>query len=481
MMQALNPIDCASFYAERDHRTNLALQQPPFPVPLAVSISPEWAATLNGQLALYWLASLISRMGQRYNRLMVFLPQELADLRCLIVGFPTTLADAMLNHLQASDPCGGYQLVTELSDDIFLISVGKLQRTSQHIVIEPHGWSAMITTSDISTAVPDPPNWLNPIGSALAASLGASEVYFQFNQQNLLGRQSQLPLWISAKHCAVTSSEADARNWDDDIPLPDDIDIGRWLVVGAGALGGNVLAILGTARESLRGSIDIVDPDVVDLSNLNRLVESLAAHVQVLKKVNLGTFSLRESKVKVRPHDASYEYLRKNNKLAVEDFDLVITGVDQMATRAFVQSDWPRFLVDGGTRGYSWRVSTVVNSDSTACLGCLAGKSQRHYSDLASPLGCAVGLADQPTVIVTPMDSYGFVSFFASAFMVARAIEKCLPNGPATRLGFSTEAVALNLKNLQYKQQQASESCLCMCTDPVVRQYREEKFSEHKI
>jgi hypothetical protein len=480
-MQVLNPIDCASFYAERDHRTNLALQQPPFPVPLAVSISPEWAGTPNGQLALYWLASLISRMGQRYNQLMVFLPKEIADLRCLIAGFPSTLADAILNHLQACDPCGGYQLVKELTDDIPLISVGKLQRTGQHIVIEPHGWSAMITTSDISTESTDPPKWLNPIGAALAASLGATEVYFQFNQQNLVGRQSQLPLWISARHCAVTSSEDDARNWNDDIPFPDEVDIGRWLVVGAGALGGNALAILAAARESLKGTIGIVDPDIVELSNLNRLVESLAAHVQVQKKVNLGAFSFRESKVEVRPRDAAYEFLRKSNKLVVEDFDLVITGVDQMATRAFVQSDWPRFVVDGGTRGYSWRVSTIVNSNDSACLGCLAGKSQRHYGDLASPLGCAVGLADQQTAIATPMDSYGFVSFFASAFMVARAIEKCLPNFPAEDLSFTTEALALNLRNLLHKQEKPSQSCLCMCSDPVVRQYREEKFGEHKL
>jgi ThiF family len=477
-MQVLNPIDCASFYAERDHRTNLALQQPPFPVPLAVSISPEWAATPNGQLALYWLSSLISRMGQRYNQLMVFLPKEIAGLRCLIAGFPSTLADAILNHLQASDPCGGYQLVTELSDDIPLISVGKLQRRHQHIVIEPHGWSAMITTSDTSTASSDPHEWLNPIGAALAASLGATEVYFQFNHQNLVGRQSQVPLWISARHCAVTTSEDEATNWDDDIPFPDEIDIGRWLVVGAGALGGNALAIIGMARESLKGSIDIVDPDAVELSNLNRLVESLAAHVQVLKKVNLATLGFRDSKVEIRPHDVSYEFLRKSNKLIVEDFDLVMTGVDQMATRAFVQSDWPRFVVDGGTRGYTWRVSTIGNDESTACLGCLAGKSQRHFSDLASPLACAIGLADQ-LAIPTPMDSYGFVSFVASAFMVARAIEKCLANSPAGNIGFTTGAVALNLRNLQHKREEPSQSCLCMCLDPVVRQYREEKFSEH--
>ena len=475
-MQELNAIDCESFYRQRDHRTNLTLAQAASPIALAVSISPAWAETVNGQLTLYWLSSLVSRMGRRYNQLRLLLPDRIADLSCVIPGHSGSLAEVILTQLVASDPCGAYRITEDLSDDIPLVSVGKLERTYDHLVVEPHGWSASIAWSGevpVSTA---PNAWLNPIGCALAASLGATEVYLQFNQQNLAGRESQLPLWISAKHCAVTSTADEAANWNDDLGLPDDIDIGRWLVVGAGALTGNALAILGTAREKFRGSIDIVEPDVVDLSNLNRLVETLAIHAGRLKKVDLAAHSLRESNVIVVTHDAIYERLRHSGKLSIEDFDLVLTGVDQMASRAFVQSDWPRFLIDGGTRGYTWRVSTIENSGDGPCLGCLAGKSQRHYRDLASPLGCAVGLPGQAQATPAPMDSYSFVSFFGATFMAARAIDKCLRLSPATGPSFRTEAVALNLKQLQHKHELPSKSCLCMCSQPVVQRYREAKF-----
>ena len=469
-------IDCNLFYRERDHRTNLTLPQAPSAVPLAISISPAWAETVNGQLALYWLSSLISRMGQRFNRLMIFLPQKLAALPCLIPGLNGGFGDAVLEHLQASDPCGGYQIVTELTADIPMISIGSFANNSEQIVIEPRGWSAVIGTASTVPVVTHANESLNPIGAALAASLGATEVYFQFNQDNLSGRESQVPLWISARHCAVTTSADEAANWNDDTPLPEDIDIGRLLVVGAGALGGNALAILGMAREKLNGTVDVVDPDFVDLSNLNRLVEALAAHAGVLKKVDLATLRFRESNIKIVPHAMSYERLRNAGELSVEVFDMVMTGVDQMSTRAFVQSDWPRFLVDGGTRGYTWRVSTIQNSAESPCLGCLAGKSQQQYRDLTSPLGCAIGLSGQVPATVTPMDSYSFVSFFGATFMAARAIEKSMAIPPLVSRDSSTEAVALNLRQLQHKQELPSQSCLCMCSHPVVREYRQTKF-----
>lgn len=475
-MQILSPnaFDCASFYRERDNRTNLTLAQGTTPVPLAVSIAPAWAETINGQITLYWLVSLISRMGERYNQLELFMSTEVQNLNCLIPGLSGKLGQVILDHLQASDPCGSYQMVSDIDGQAALISVGRLEGRRQHIVVQPCGWAAMIATSDGVLTTNKPKAGLNPIGAALAAALGAAETYFQFNQDKLQGRQSQMPIWISARHCAVTNSADEAAKWEDDEALPTDIDIGRWLVVGAGALGGNTLAILGMARENLKGVLEIVDPDLVDLTNLNRLIESLVTHVKTCKKVDLAAFSFRDSNVKVTPRAVPYENLRASQLLQIEDFKVVISGVDQMSTRAFVQSDWPRLLVDGGTRGYTWRVSTIENGGGGYCLGCLAGKSQRHYSDLQSPLRCVIGLPEQTLEPLRPMDSYGFVSFFAAAFMAARGIEQCL-SIDVRRCGFTT-AVALNLRQLQHRQDRPSKECLCMCGHPSVKDYREGKY-----
>jgi len=62
LAQALNA-GPDQFYAERDHRTQLGLPQPQDPVELAVGLAPLWAATPNGQLAMFWATSLIARMA----------------------------------------------------------------------------------------------------------------------------------------------------------------------------------------------------------------------------------------------------------------------------------------------------------------------------------------------------------------------------------------------------------------------------------
>jgi hypothetical protein len=476
-MQVTTNFDCNSFYDQRDHRTNLTLPQSAAPVPLAISIAPAYAQTIDGQLTLYWLSSLVSRMGRRYNQLKLLLPPEIADFGCKLPGFhDSSLAQVIMNHLRAADPCGNYEVIDRFSEALGVISVGDLENGSDHIVVQPQGWSAAIAPpgvlSNISGDIPSS----NPIGAALAASLGAAEIYFRCNQDKLTSRQSQLPLWISARQSATTRSAEEAAAWHDNLPLPDPLDIGRCLVIGAGALGGNLLAILAANREGLRGHIDVVDSDLIDFTSLNRLLAALVEH-RGTGKVDLVSLMFQGSATQVIPHRKSYESLdlRNASGLTIEDYDIVLTGVDQMATRAFVQSDWPRFLIDGGTRGYSWRVSTYPIS-SKACLGCFAGKTQQHYRDLGSPLACAAGMPGQTLTAAKPMDSYGFVSFFAAAFMTARAIEKSLGMDAAPDHGFSTQAVALNLAGLQHRQEMPSQQCLCRCSNNVVRDYCENKF-----
>src|SRR2546421_185102 len=79
-------VDIDAFYAERDHRTNLRLSQPSEPVQLTLALHPLWEGSPAGELAFRWLASLIARMGRRYNQFR---------LSCT-----STRADAVLAHLR---------------------------------------------------------------------------------------------------------------------------------------------------------------------------------------------------------------------------------------------------------------------------------------------------------------------------------------------------------------------------------------------
>lgn len=479
MMQPLQ-IDAETFYAERDHRTNLLLAQPPEPVRLALSISREWATSSTGQHALLWLCSLVARTGRRFNRFNIWLPDGAQHAPCLIQGAPVrTLAEALITHLRGADPFGLYGVVERLDEDVFVISVGGLSEDVPGLIVRPEGWAAGIMSAEGHTHTIAPPDELNPVGAALAAALGSAAVYQYFNAELVRDYEIQLPLWISALRSAITESSEEAANWSDDPALPREIDTGRCLLVGAGALGGNALAILGALGGRVRGKLDIVEFDLLEISNLNRLVAALLQHFRAPKAL-IAAQSLQGTGVKVNTLLEPYERLRKltePHRLTVEEYETVVTGVDQMATRAFVQSDWPRLLINAGTGGFTWRVSTHPAETEGACIGCLAGNSQQSYRGMREPVPCAVGQPTLPGQPPPPADSYGFVSFFAAAFLAARVLQRALGLLPDSKESFVTGAVALNLTGLQHEAVRPSDKCLCRCRHRVVREYRATKYA----
>jgi molybdopterin/thiamine biosynthesis adenylyltransferase len=312
----------------------------------------------------------------------------------------------------------------------------------------------------------------------VAAALGAAAVYHHFNRNLLPRYEDQAPLWISALHSSVTTGSIDDSAHSFAGPtLPSSIDLGKLLVVGAGALGGNALTILSQLK-SLRGRIDVVDHDRLDLSNLNRLVAAVVAHLG-MNKAELAASLFLGSAVDCFAHVKRYEQLAMaaGVHLPVEAYDLVVAGVDQMASRAFIQSGWPRFLIDGGTGGFSWRVSTFPVETVGACAGCLAGNAQGTYNQLRASMACAGGGVVESPQIQQQFESYGFVSFLCAAFLVSAVLQRSLGILPSASESISGEADTLYLRGLQRKTVQKSGLCLCRCGEPVVSDYRSIKYA----
>lgn len=463
-----------AFYAARDNRTNLAISQPVEPVPVAIGTDRAWAETVDGQLAFLWLASLIVRMGRRFNRLQLWLPPAVAGMRALFKGMQgASFGDMLLHHLAGVDPFGRFAVVEQGPADAYTVFVGDDHGGAADVVVRPHGWAASLLPGAAEVRHAQTRSGANPIGAALAASLGAAAVYHHFNHDQLPDFSAQPPIWVCAWPPAVAASEDEAGQWPAH-PIVGPIDIGRWLVVGAGALGGNALAILGQMPD-LRGYIGVADADKVDLTNLNRLVAASVFDIDHLK-VEVADCSMRGIDVEVLPYQRRYEQAPDNDStdLAAGEWNLVLSGVDQWMTRLAIQSDWPRVLIDGGTRGYSWRVSVHPIDSEAACVGCLAANAQATYRDLGGPLACAVGQPGAPGALERPMESHGFVSFLAAAFLAAQALRWAVD--PAGRIASSTETTVLNVQGLRHQPRQPSERCLCLCSHPVVRDYRAGKY-----
>jgi sulfur-carrier protein adenylyltransferase/sulfurtransferase len=107
---------------------------------------------------------------------------------------------------------------------------------------------------------------------------------------------------------------------------------GRVLVVGAGGLGSPLALYLAAAGV---GTIGIVDFDAVEESNLQR---QIAHGTSAVGKSKLGSITARvkdlNPHVRVVPHEA---YLHRDNALAiVRDYDVIVDGTDNFATRYLV-------------------------------------------------------------------------------------------------------------------------------------------------
>eukprot|EP01132_Coremiostelium_polycephalum_P004882 gene4882-6090_t len=190
------------------------------------------------------------------------------------------------------------------------------------------------------------------------------------------------------------------------------------LVVGAGGIGCELLKNLVLSGFK---TIEIIDLDTIDLSNLNRQFLFRKSHIGMSKSK-----IARESVLKYNPyvsitahhgdiksHDFSPNYFKQ--------FDLVMNALDNLSARRHVNRvclsvNVP--LIESGTAGYLGQV-TVIKKDVTECFECQPTATPKEFavctirSNPSAPIHCIVwakmlygrlfGVADESNAI-TDMD-----------------------------------------------------------------------------
>jgi molybdopterin/thiamine biosynthesis adenylyltransferase len=141
----------------------------------------------------------------------------------------------------------------------------------------------------------------------------------------------------------------------------------RVLVVGAGGLGSPAALYLAAAGV---GTIGLVDPDTVSLSNLQRQVLFATGDVG-RGKVEAGRERLAalNPNVVVEPHVTALD--ASNAAALVADYDLVLDGTDDFATR-FCVSDacvtHRKLLVSGALARWTGQVAVFEGRPCYRCL-----------------------------------------------------------------------------------------------------------------
>ena len=165
---------------------------------------------------------------------------------------------------------------------------------------------------------------------------------------------------------------------------------GRVLIVGCGALGGTIADLLvraGVGKDN--GQITLLDPDVVQLSNIHRQVLFTEDDA---RQSRLKVEAARDALLKA-DQAANIEILptrfEKHNMSLVADCDVLVDATDNFPTRFLMNQaavQYRKPFVTAGVTGASGQTMTILPGE-TACLECFLRRDESYPRDVFPVLG----------------------------------------------------------------------------------------------
>jgi hypothetical protein len=193
----------------------------------------------------------------------------------------------------------------------------------------------------------------NPLGAGAAAAIACANVFRAVFKAD----DPKLDNDIRFSTFSLSPSEGDQDGWGD-------VDLGdKNVLVGAGAIGNAVLWSL--ARANVRGRLDIVDPEMVELSNLQRYV--LARRTDVKRPKIDVTLDYLEGQLATVGHSTDWASFVATD----HHWERAIVALDSARDRRAVQASLPRWIANAWTQPGDLGVSTHPWTEAGACLSCL--------------------------------------------------------------------------------------------------------------
>ena len=165
---------------------------------------------------------------------------------------------------------------------------------------------------------------------------------------------------------------------------------GRVLIVGCGALGGTIADLLvraGVGKDN--GRITLLDPDVVQLSNLHR--QTLFSEADA-RNVRLKVEAARNALLEADPSaNVEIQPIRfdEDNQSMVGDFDILVDATDNFPVRFLMNRAAVKYrkpFVTAGVSGASGQTMTILPGE-TACLECFLRPEGKRTDTVFPVLG----------------------------------------------------------------------------------------------
>lgn len=216
-----------------------------------------------------------------------------------------------------------------------------------------------------------------PFGALASAGLGAGEAF-------KIAMHKLLPHALNAENTADRFAFVDEAEFEIAPPgTPFCRDLGEMDFVSGGAITHSILYCLARIPGATAQG-RIIEPDIADLSNLNRYMlllrskaESKAPKASDLVQILESGFHLQSL-----PHRYEADLLGSIAPLA----QTVVVGVDHIPTRWAVQQAKPEWLIIGATTHWSAMVS--FHSEGLACARCLHDKDDLDNGPIVATAAC---------------------------------------------------------------------------------------------
>jgi molybdopterin/thiamine biosynthesis adenylyltransferase len=197
----------------------------------------------------------------------------------------------------------------------------------------------------------------------------------------------------------VIITDEERRRYGRQLLLPEVKEVGqlklkqaRVLVVGAGGLGAASLSYLAASGV---GKIGIMDNDYVELSNLNRQI--------IHETGDIGRLKVHSSQNRINEINPNIEvqiYAQKltaENANIISDYDLVVDGCDNFATRYVINAACLRAKVPwiyGAVAGFKGQIAIFQAQPELPCYRCFVPNEPHTRNDCAyrGVMGAAVGV-----------------------------------------------------------------------------------------
>lgn len=225
-------------------------------------------------------------------------------------------------------------------------------RVSGAIVVAPVGWEVLIDLPDARRI-----QATNMLASLAAGALGAALLFRQVFAEFLpKGRTAAEP----GRFNVLTHGPTSATLPD----LPSDIPLGRVHLVGAGAVG--QAAIYALTRISATGTITVIDPETIALSNLQRYVLSFDADEGV-SKCAIVERELSGTRLQVVAVEAPWSI----DLADTSDAQTVCAAVDSDDLRIALQAALPQKVYNAWTQPDDIGWSRHEQFGVEPCVACL--------------------------------------------------------------------------------------------------------------